>query len=269
LAGNVTNWGAGPVVLTGYSAEEMLGRPLFELDVPASASAFARDKETAESDGWHARERWIHRKHEPDLWVEVALAPIRDRSGRERGMSALISDVTARKRDSDEREHLIADLREQALTDHLTGLPNRRRFGQELARELARSRRHGTEFAVAMLDLDGFKAFNDAHGHPAGDGLLRAVTRAWSSALRAGDLLGRLGGDEFAVTFPDCSPELARTVVGRIQDSTQVLIGSSAGIASSEAADTAEDLLARADAALYAAKRNGERISTAAAVSDA
>jgi diguanylate cyclase (GGDEF)-like protein/PAS domain S-box-containing protein len=267
--GNVTNWGAGPVALTGYSADEMLGRPLCELYVPSSRTRFARDKETAELAGWHVTERWIRRKKGPELWVEIGLAPIRDRSGRERGLAALISDITARKREGDEREHLIADLREQALTDDLTGLPNRRRLSHELARELARSRRNETEFAVAMIDLDGFKAFNDEHGHAAGDDLLRAVTREWSATLRGSDLLGRLGGDEFAVTLPDCSPELALIVISRLQESTQALIGSSAGIASSRAAETGEGLLARADAALYSAKRNRQRVSTDGAVSGA
>jgi diguanylate cyclase (GGDEF)-like protein/PAS domain S-box-containing protein len=266
--GNVTNWGYGPVALTGYSAEEMLGRALCDLYVPASASAFARDREVTESEGWHAVERWIRRKDATELWAEVALAPIRDRSGQQRGLSALISDVTTRKREGDAREHLIADLREQALTDDLTGLPNRRRLSQELARELARSRRQGTEFAVAMLDLDGFKALNDGYGHPAGDDLLRTVADKWSAALRASDLLGRLGGDEFAITLPDCSTELALTVIGRLQDSTQALIGSSAGIASSRAGDTGDELLARADAALYSAKRNGRRISAEAPATD-
>jgi diguanylate cyclase (GGDEF)-like protein len=118
-----------------------------------------------------------------------------------------------------------------------------------------------------MLDLDDFKAFNDAHGHPSGDELLRGVTREWSAALRGSDLLGRLGGDEFAVTLPDCSPELALAVIGRIQESTRAVIGSSAGIASSQTADTAEELLARADGALYSAKRGRQRITTDRGVS--
>jgi diguanylate cyclase (GGDEF)-like protein/PAS domain S-box-containing protein len=265
-AGNVTNWGSGPVELTGYPADEMLGRPLSELYVPASATTFDRDMERTDSEGWHSVDRWLRRKDGTQIWAEVTLAPIRDRSGRKRGLSALISDITERKRAGDAREHLIADLREQALTDELTGLPNRRRFSQELARELARSRRQGSDFAIAMLDLDGFKAFNDTHGHPGGDKLLRAVSREWSAALRESDLLGRLGGDEFAITLPDCAPDLALAVVARMQDATHALIGSSAGIASSQDADSPDGLLARADEALYAAKRGPARISTDGAV---
>jgi diguanylate cyclase (GGDEF)-like protein len=173
----------------------------------------------------------------------------------------LISDLTLRKRETDARERMIADLREQAMTDDLTGLPNRRRWSQELNRELARSRRHGTPLAVAMLDLNGFKAFNDEHGHPSGDQLLRAVARDWSEAVRATDMLARFGGDEFSITLPDCPPELALVVIARVQAATPREIASSAGIASSDGADTADELVARADAALYYAKRHNQPVS--------
>jgi diguanylate cyclase (GGDEF)-like protein len=175
----------------------------------------------------------------------------------------LITDATEHRRIHDSNEHLIAELREQAMTDDLTGLPNRRCWAAELSRELARSRRHGTPLAIVMLDLNGFKAFNDAHGHPAGDELLRAVARDWSEAVRATDMLARFGGDEFSITLPDCSPELATVVAGRVRAATPPRIDSSAGIASWEGVETADELVGRADAALYNAKRHGEAISVA------
>lgn len=262
-SGNVTNWGAGPVALIGFTAEEMLGHHVSELYVPASKTAFARDRETAESSGWQRSERWIRRNDGSFLWAEIDIAPIRSRAGHQRGLSMLLSDLTARKHASDAREHLIADLREQALTDEVTGLANRRRWMQELRREMARSRRQATPLTIAMLDLDRFKAYNDAHGHPAGDDLLRLVARSWSEAVRASDVLARYGGDEFAITFPGCSPELALTVVARVRAATPTAVAPSAGIAHANDGDTPESIVARADAALYEAKRERSGISVA------
>jgi diguanylate cyclase (GGDEF)-like protein/PAS domain S-box-containing protein len=263
VAGSVTNWGAGAVALTGYSAEELLGRPLSDLYVRASERSFERERAAAESDGRHRVQRWIRRKDGSAVWAEVALAPIVDGAGNRRGLSALITDATEHRRIHDSNEHLISEVREQAMTDDLTGLPNRRCWTAELSRELARSRRQGTPLAIVMLDLNGFKAFNDAHGHPAGDELLRTVARDWSEAVRATDMLARFGGDEFSITLPDCSPELATVVAGRVRAATPPRIDSSAGIASSEGVETADKLVGRADAALYDAKRQGEAVSVA------
>jgi diguanylate cyclase (GGDEF)-like protein/PAS domain S-box-containing protein len=263
VGGNVTNWGPGATALTGYSADEQLGRPLSDLYASASAEAFALERVEVESEGAHQSERWMSRKDGSQVWVEVALAPILDRSGNRRGLSALISDVTARKRAHETNEHTMAQLREQAMTDELTGLPNRRQWAEELNRDLAHSRRRGTQLAIVMLDLNGFKAFNDEHGHLAGDDLLRSVARNWSEAVRATDMLARFGGDEFSITLPDCPPELALVVVGRVQAATPLRTSSAAGIASLNGAETADELLARADAALYDAKRNGQATAVA------
>jgi diguanylate cyclase (GGDEF)-like protein/PAS domain S-box-containing protein len=263
LEGNVSNWGAGAQALMGYSTGERLGRALSDLYVPASAQAFALERDEVESGGRYQTERWMRCRDGSQVWMEVALSPIIDRSGKKRGLAALLSDATERKRANDTNEFVIAELREQAMTDELTGLPNRRRWVEELNRELARSRRRGTRLAIVMLDLNAFKAFNDEQGHPAGDELLRSVARDWSEAVRASDMLGRFGGDEFSITLPDCPPELALVVVGRVQAATPSGIGSSAGIASSDGAQTADDLIALADAALYDAKRSGQAVSVA------
>jgi diguanylate cyclase (GGDEF)-like protein len=155
-----------------------------------------------------------------------------------------------------EREDLLRRLEDQALTDPLTALPNRRAWDRALAREVARAQRSGVPFTVAVLDLDRFKAFNDRFGHPAGDQLLVAAARLWQDRVRAGDLVARLGGEEFGVLLPDCTADqaeeiVARLIVGLPQEQT-----SSAGVAQ-WAGQSAEDLVAAADGALYDAKHGG------------
>ncbi len=108
-----------------------------------------------------------------------------------------------------------------------------------------------------MLDLDRFKRFNDAHGHQAGDRLLRQVTRTWHSQLRATDILARYGGEEFALLLPYCPPGDAVGAVNRVCAATPRGQTSSGGLAYWTEDETAGALLARADAALYEAKRTG------------
>lgn len=162
-AGRVASWGAAAEKLTGYSAEEFLGRRL-SLYSPSVGSALARDLETAVAAGMDTHERWIRRKDGVELCVSTVLAPISDSDSRLRGFSAVLTDVTPARERERRRESLIADLRELSLTDELTGLPNRRRWDDELGRELGRARRSGKQMSLAMVDLDGFKAYNDTEG---------------------------------------------------------------------------------------------------------
>ena len=154
--------------------------------------------------------------------------------------------------------------------DPLTGLFNRRRFVDELERELAASRRYKTEGALLLLDLDRFKDVNDTLGHPEGDRLLARVAKTLAARLRATDRLSRLGGDEFAVILPACDVEGAKQVARDLADAMASMPGVSlrgwerpvsfsAGVAmfDSEAKSTVESLLVEADIALYRAKGKG------------
>jgi diguanylate cyclase (GGDEF)-like protein/PAS domain S-box-containing protein len=163
------------------------------------------------------------------------------------------------------RTALLGTLQATARTDPLTGLPNRRVWDEDLERELARARRHGGSLCLAMLDLDRFKAFNDHHGHQAGDRLLAAAAAAWRPILRATDTLARYGGEEFAVLLPHSDHEAAHTVVERLLLEVPLGQTASAGIAVWDGVETAEALLARADAALYVAKGAGRARSVTAA----
>src|SRR5204863_10055705 len=114
---------------------------------------------------------------------------------------------------ADELDHM----RRMVHTDQLTGLPNRRALEEQLPRELARARREGGSLALAMLDLDHFKNFNDQHGHLAGDRLLERAAALWQQALRPYDILARFGGEEFMVILPGCTLGAATTIVERLR----------------------------------------------------
>ena len=176
-----------------------------------------------------------------------------------------------------ERERLIAqlvrmnaELAASALADALTGLPNRRALERELERMLARVQRDDRALVVAFLDLDDFKSVNDLHGHDAGDRVLVAMARRLDATLRGGDLVARIGGDEFVVagTVPRENAEAAAEVLrqrlesasrGRIDLGGGLSIdyaGASVGVVLARTGEVdAEAVLARADAAMYEAKR--------------
>lgn len=165
----------------------------------------------------------------------------------------------------DQRAELIAKLQLLALTDELTGLANRRAWQESLQREVARARRHNEPLCVAMLDLDHFKDFNDTNDHQAGDQLLREVADAWRTQLRASDILARYGGEEFSLAFHASPLHVAAGVLARVRSSVPRQQTCSAGLAEFNGSETAEDLVGRADAALYDAKAQGrDRIIIAA-----
>lgn len=159
-------------------------------------------------------------------------------------------------------------LAEQALTDELTGVANRRRIMQMLSGEFERARRYGTALTIAMLDLDHFKAINDGFGHDAGDEVLKYFATMVDGHLRKIDGLGRIGGEEFLVVLPHTTREDAHGVVERLRLSTLQLScpklrgerqpSVSIGLCTLTGADTAMELLIkRADEALYQAKEQG------------
>jgi diguanylate cyclase (GGDEF)-like protein len=154
-------------------------------------------------------------------------------------------------------EKQAAQVRELSRTDELTGLPNRRAWNDELPRAIERARRSAVPLSVAMVDLDYFKRFNDAYGHPAGDRLLASAAAAWQEELRAGDHLARYGGEEFIVLLPDADAEEATEVLARLQLATPLGQTFSSGLATLDGGETSDELLHRADQALYQAKHAG------------
>lgn len=175
----------------------------------------------------------------------------------------------ARYLSADDREaQELESLAGLARTDRLTGLPNRRALDEALGREVARARRAGTALAALAIDVDHFKRVNDRHGHAAGDAVLAAVAARAAGALRAGDLLARQGGEELLALLPGAGLGTAREVAERLRAAVAdgavetgagpVAVTVSVGCAVlDEATPDAAALLARADARLYDAKRNG------------
>jgi diguanylate cyclase (GGDEF)-like protein len=151
----------------------------------------------------------------------------------------------------------LARMRQMVLTDQLTGLPNRRALEEQLPRELSRAAREGGELALAMLDLDHFKAFNDLHGHLAGDRLLERAAAVWQQVLRPYDTLARFGGEEFMVILPGCNLTAASSIVERLRLVTPGGESCSAGVVAWAQDEHPEVLISRADRALYEAKRKG------------
>jgi len=147
-------------------------------------------------------------------------------------------------------------LEAMAYLDMLTGIPNRRAWEAELGRRLTIARRQGTAVTVGLIDLDLFKRYNDEHGHPAGDALLREAATAWHGQLRAEDLIARYGGEEFGVIL-QCGLRDAETIMERVRSVTPYQQTFSAAIARWNGDESAEQLLARIDAALYVAKHDG------------
>lgn len=197
--------------------------------------------------------------------ADVAGAPVhvlltrvpRNRDGRSAGEIIVVTDLTARKQ-------MEAVLEHRALHDPLTELPNRRLFHARLEEAFASHRRQPSSLALLVLDLDRFKEVNDSLGHLAGDQLLNEVARRWQRVLRTNDTLARLGGDEFALILsghPADANAIAERLVRVTEDpfeleKRRVTVGVSVGVAIGGADVADEDeLLRRADVAMYAAKQ--------------
>lgn len=162
-----------------------------------------------------------------------------------------------------ERTRIISGLVDMANTDELTGIANRRKLFESLEQEMRRTRRSRLPLTVAMLDLDHFKRYNDTFGHSAGDDLLHRFAFRMARRVRAQDLVARYGGEEFCLILPETDAEGglrlvdALRSVGAGEDMLGRRVTFSAGIATWDGSETADELLFRADASLYRAKAAG------------
>ena len=243
----------------GYHRDEVVGKLKFsDVLTPETRKPFdlqfAAFKEAGEM---YDTEFEIVRKNGTTMPVLLSATAVRDADGNYLMSRSTLFDITDRKRVEEDREQLLQKVEAMARTDELTGLPNRRAWDEEVRRELARAVRTGRPLAVAMVDLDLFKEFNDERGHQAGDAFLKEAAARWRMTLRVTDFIARYGGDEFVLVLADCPIGEAMAVIQRIRAVTPDGQTCSAGVAAWDGEESADMLVGRADAVLYEAKRSG------------
>lgn len=252
--------------MLGFSAVELLGRDqhaLFHYR-REDGTAYPEDEcpiaLTLKDGQPRYAEDWFWHKDGSGFPVMLTTALMED-DGRRKGAVVVFRDIS-------DRRQLESRLREEATTDHLTGVANRRLFLKQLEMELDRFKRFGESAALLMADLDYFKKINDSYGHAAGDGVLRHFADISRQYLRRVDLIGRLGGEEFGILLPGTDAASALQFADRYRCLVEsspapggdgnIGITVSIGIAEfASSDDTVETILARADAALYGAKAGG------------
>jgi diguanylate cyclase (GGDEF)-like protein/PAS domain S-box-containing protein len=265
------------VAMLGYSREEFIGKKLWEMgalqDVLASKEAF----EILQKDEY-IRYRELPLMTKDGQLISVEFVSNVYQAGDQKVIQCNIRDITEQKKEQDDLIKSEAELREQSVRDHLTGLFNRRYMEETLKRELLRATRKGVPLGVIMLDVDNFKRFNDTWGHATGDAILSEIGYLIQKQLRGEDIPCRYGGDEFVIILPDASQkvtyerakricELVTQLMFKMDGQTLGTVTLSLGVAVfPEHGTLTKDILWAVDKALYRAKHNG-RNQVAVAVS--
>lgn len=223
------------------------------------------DAALARGSAYSLEYRLIHADGDP-RWIAERGRAVLDEQGHPLWLDGVLLDITRQKLAEESRDRAEEQLRQQALYDSLTGLPNRTLFNDRAVQAIADARREKTDLAILMMDLDRFKEINDTFGHAIGDRLLVEVAHRLHNALRAGDTIARLAGDEFAVLVRKAALESLLRVVERIRraveeplelDGLPVSVGVSVGVARfPQDGDDVATLLRHADVAMYAAKHS-------------
>jgi diguanylate cyclase (GGDEF)-like protein/PAS domain S-box-containing protein len=266
--GNTCYWNDSATKLFGYRAAEVWGKNLHALIMPEryaaqQASAFARFAASGEGDliGKNI-EVDARRSDGSEVPIELSLSSAKVK-GRWVGIGIA--------RDISERKRARETLERQATTDALTGIANRRRFDEVLETETRRATRYGVPLSLILFDIDHFKRINDTHGHRAGDEALVELTRLVTRNIRTVDVAARWGGEEFAILAAHCDGEQTRRLAEKlracVEEHAFARIGRltcSFGVAAFRPGEPVAAFIERADAALYAAKREGRnRVSAA------
>ena len=246
--------------ITGYAEPELLALTLQEITHPEDLEA-DREQVAALLDGRterYAVEQVYFAARGRLIWTKVARSLVRDSDGQPVHFIVHVEDISVRKR-------MEASVQRLADHDPLTDLWNRRRFEEELRRQVARCQRYGEKAALLLMDLDGFKAVNDSFGHKVGDDLLKLVAAALQQRVRGTDAVARLGGDEFAVLLgnvsPDQAAEVAEQLHALVAAATLDLAGRRVSVTASvgvvfldERIAGEQDAMVQADVAMYDVK---------------
>ncbi len=257
--------------------QQMMGMSVYDVYPAHDMAAFMPHVERALAGEAVTYERLGRIHHHESVWRTVSMNPWRDESGAVIGIVHSSLAVHELKTATEALHVANEKLRILALHDPLTGLPNRHSLDERLATALTRASRSHEPVALLFIDLDGFKQVNDEFGHAAGDDVLREVARRLQLAVRATDVVARFGGDEFVVLLDtevrDDTPDLVCQRIFTLLQAPcvfaqgQAQIGASIGIAQHPPLpNQADDLLRRADAAMFEAKRAGKGCVRVAAV---
>ena len=266
----ITFWNRAAEELTGYPAEEVVGRRcrdniLNHVDDEGQSLCTTRCPLTATMLDGLSRESsiYLHHRDGHRVPVSVRAAPLRDDEGTIVGAVEVFHD-DSRYRALEERS-LAAEQR--SLTDTLTGLANRRQLHNHLQRRWDQFRRYGYGFAVLFVDVDHFKAINDRYGHTAGDEVLTMVASTMKSCTRPSDVVGRWGGEEFLIVANETDTSAAFALAERLRSligsswtyagEDAVSVTASVGVAVAAPDESVDTLVARADHAMLEAKRSG------------
>ncbi len=256
--------------LLGWTESELLGRKLDEIihskkndgtSLPPEECFMMRPMQT----GTVCRddENYFVRKDSSSFPVSIVASPLLE-NGQIAGCVAAFQDITEQKEANAELNRLNVLLAHQATTDSLTGIANRMKFNERLNMELRRSRRFGTPVSLIMFDIDYFKSINDTYGHDTGDRVLRELTELVSQNMRMHDLVARWGGEEFMIIVANTGKEgaakLAEKLRGLIEKNLfheEASVRCSFGVTDYVKDDTFEQIVQKADLALYHAKSRG------------
>jgi diguanylate cyclase (GGDEF)-like protein/PAS domain S-box-containing protein len=257
--GNVAVWNDGASTLNGYTKAEAIGMHFscFYTEEARAIGHPERELAVAISSGKYEEEEWLVRKDMSRFWAHVIIVPIYDENKLLCGFGKVVRDFTTYKQAIEQSNGIMKLLEHTARTDYLTGLDNRRSFDKTLADTISGARRHDRPLSLAMIDLDCFKAYNDKFGHLSGDGYLRRAATAWRQVSRPEDFIARYGGEEFVVILPDTARDGATACLERLRNETPEPLTCSVGLAEWDGTETPNELIGRADHAVYQAKASG------------